>query len=386
MAFKRRSRALLTAVGLLIAGGTTIFAMLNGFWGLLVTSLIIGLWLAAANSRFASVPPAFRVGAGTTAPTGLAANPLLLDAAPIPMIAIQQGRASALNRAARQLFGTDDRVLPAPKALLDPDCRHFRYDGRQWRIDRVLLEGGAARSSTVATLIDVEQEDRAAEARATAEVIHVVGHELLNGLAPILSLAESGMGALAQPHLDIDLMREILGTLARRTEGLQRFTEAYRTLARLPEPLLRPISVGQITEDLARLFKVRWPEVRLIVDAEVDRSISLDRDQISQAIWALLQNAAEAALSAQGPEFEVRLTVKDFRSKLVIDVTDNGSGVSPEMVNRVFQPFFSTKAKGTGVGLSIARQIIHVHGGSLTLKPESRTTFRIDLPCRETLA
>ena len=209
-------------------------------------------------------------------------------------------------------------------------------------------------------------------------MIQVLGHELLNGLAPIASLAESGAVAVARPEVDVALLREILDTLARRAEGLQRFTEAYRAIARLPEPTRRAVPVGELTDDLARLFATRWPAVALSVAADAD-AWALDRDQIVQAVWALLQNAAEAATAAHaaGAEVALRITASDT---LAIEIEDNGPGVPADAVARIFRPFHTTKADGTGVGLSLARQIALAHGGTLTLASDAPTRFRLTIP------
>lgn len=229
----------------------------------------------------------------------------------------------------------------------------------------------------VAALIDVEQEERVAEARATAEMIHVLGHELLNGLAPIASLAESGVAALDAQTVDPALLREILATLARRAEGLQRFTEAYRALARLPEPLRRPVRIEDLADDLARLFAGRWPQVTLTLDA-APGSWPLDRDQISQAVWALLQNAAEAVAATD--RRAVALVARHDAAMLTIDIEDHGNGVAADQIGRIFRPFHTTKPDGTGVGLSLARQIALAHGGALTLEPGPPTRFRLAVP------
>ena len=261
-----------------------------------------------------------------------------------------------------------------PPALTDATATHLRHEGRGWRIDRVRVANG----QDVAALIDIEQEERAAEARASAEMIQVLGHELLNGLAPIASLAESGAAAVARHEVDVALLREILDTLARRAEGLQRFTEAYRAIARLPEPTRRAVPVGELADDLARLFATRWPAVALSVAADAG-AWTLDRDQIVQAVWALLQNAAEAATTAHaaGAQVALRITASDA---LGIEIEDNGAGVPADAVARIFRPFHTTKADGTGVGLSLARQIALAHGGTLTLAPDAPTRFRLTIP------
>nr|WP_231708485.1 HAMP domain-containing sensor histidine kinase [Sphingomonas populi] len=350
----------------------------QGLWGSLAGAELAAIWLTALIWWLAvrqRPTPAGEHGAARDIST----DRLVLDAAPTPMVMIDGGHARALNRAARRLFGTDDRILPVPRALIGHDTSHLRHEGRQWRINRVAL-GGAVKERSVVALIDVEQEERVGEARATAEMIHVLGHELLNGLAPIVSLAESGEAALGRRDLDPRLLREILGTLARRAEGLQRFTEAYRELARLPAPRLAAVPLSRMAKDLSRLFAGRWPGVTLIVQVEDGPDWPLDRDQLHQALWAILQNAAEAATTECGQGARVTLTIRYTEAHMLVDVEDNGAGVAPDDAARIFRPFHTTKPEGTGIGLSLARQIALAHGGSLILLPVPPTTFRLAMP------
>ena len=375
MVFKRGPSPIALSLGLVVAGIVAALAWQQGTWGLGAGAALVALWLAALNWWLVARPrDVVRPDPARTDDADGLVLRLLLDAAPTPLLAIDATAARALNRAARRLFATDDRILPVPPALTDATATHLRHEGRGWRIDRVRVANG----QDVAALIDIEQEERAAEARASAEMIQVLGHELLNGLAPIASLAESGAVAVARPQVDVALLREILDTLARRAEGLQRFTEAYRAIARLPEPTRRAVPVGELADDLARLFATRWPAVALSVTADAD-AWTLDRDQIVQAVWALLQNAAEAATTAHaaGALVALRITADDT---LAIEIEDNGAGVPADAVARIFRPFHTTKADGTGVGLSLARQIALAHGGTLTLAPDAPTRFRLTIP------
>jgi signal transduction histidine kinase len=183
---------------------------------------------------------------------------LLLDQMPTPLVGIEGKSARALNRAARTLFAAQDRIAPVPPAMLAPTMARMIHAGRHWRIDRVEA-GGTVGARTILALIDIEAEERSGEARAAAEMIHVMGHELLNGLAPIVSLAESGLAAWGQDEARrAQLMPEILATLARRAESLQRFTEAYRALARLPDPALADMVATAFLGDMALLFAGHW--------------------------------------------------------------------------------------------------------------------------------
>jgi signal transduction histidine kinase len=365
MGFRRGLRAIFLAIGLVACGVAASVAWYEGYWGLLTGAALIATWLGALN--LAMVVRARPIADPVTVAQDTVAPRLLLDAAPTPMLAIERGSVRVLNRAARHLFASDDRILPAP----DLEGSHLRYEGRSWRIDRVALG-----DRTVVALIDIEQEERAAEARASAELIQVLGHELLNGLAPIASLAESGLASV--DAADPALLREILATLARRAEGLQRFAEAYRALARLPDPALRLVEVRPMLDDLARLFAGRWPDMVLTVEVADGPPWALDRDQISQALWALLQNAAEAT-AGQG-DGRVTLTVSYIGAGLTIAVSDTGPGVPAATATHIFRPFHTTKPDGTGIGLSLARQIAHAHGGTLTLGTDTVTSFLLSLP------
>jgi signal transduction histidine kinase len=375
MASEHRLRTVATSSGLVACGIAAATAWHLGYWGLLAGAVLVALWLTAVEwwrTMRPAWPPA-------SAPVAAASDPLaprlLLDAAPTPMLVVEGGSTSALNRAARQLFATDDRLSVVPSELVDRGVSHLRHEARSWRIDRVVLG-----DIMVVALIDIGQEEHAAEARASAELIQVLGHELLNGLAPIASLAESGLAAVEHPNADPALLRDILSTLARRADGLQRFAEAYRSLARLPDPVVRAVAVAPMLADLARLFSGRWPGIALTVEAPGDLNWSLDRDQVSQTVWALLQNAAEAV--ADRPGGKVALKARGTDAGLVIDVVDNGPGLPPDAAQRIFRPFHTTKPGGTGIGLSLARQIAHAHGGSLTLSENTATLFRLLLPAR----
>ncbi len=373
--------AVATSLGLLVCGAICSAAVRHGLWGLLAGATLVAIWLTVLQWLNTSrVLPTIRPGEQSRDPKNSVVTKMLLDSAPTPLLGIEGLTVRALNRAARLHFATDDRILPVPAALQDGSAGHLRHEGRSWRIDRVDVTDAAEGVRSVVALVDVEHEERVAEARATSELIHVLGHELLNGLAPIVSLAESGLDAIGMRERDPALLSEILGTLARRAEGLQRFTEAYRALARLPEPCLRLVTIGGMVEDLARLFTARWPDVPLTVDLSAGLAWPLDRDQLSQAVWALLQNASEAASEAEEGSPNVWLSVRETGNDLVIRVGDNGAGIPVHVSDRIFRPFHTTKSDGTGIGLSLARQIAHAHGGALTLEKGLPTTFRLTVP------
>jgi len=267
---RRGWRAATLGVAIAACGIAGTYAWGRGLWGLLTGATLAAVWLTALawwNAAHMPAPPApdGPAGNGDAQADRATMQRLLLDAAPTPLLAIDGNIARALNRAGRSVFGTDDRIVPSHPALLHADTHYLHHEGRRWRIDRVATPAG----STVAALIDVEREESAAQARASAELIEVLGHELLNGLAPIVSLAESAQAAASSRPFDPVLLEEILGPLARRAEGLQRFASAYRDLARLPEPSMAPVSLEAFAQDLAHAFVKRWPAIALTVTTDI---------------------------------------------------------------------------------------------------------------------
>ncbi len=383
MVSNRGWRAVALGLGLTSGGIAGSFAWGAGMWGSVTTTVLICAWLlsvlwwnAARLAPSAAVLPSGN-DEGSDEEARAVLQQLLLDTAPTPLVALEDGSARALNRAARRLFGTDARIIPLPPALADPEAKFFLHEGHRWRIDRVTAKAGVPDLS-VAALIDIESEANLAEARASAELIEVLGHELLNGLAPIVSLAESAQTAAKADPVDGALLGEILGPLARRAESLQRFAEAYRQLSRLPVPVAHECDILQFARDLHQGFIRRWPQIYLGLDGPHTLRWPIDRDQLYQAIWALLHNAAEAV--DRQPDRQVDLRFYLDGARLVFDVLDTGTGVNPAKAVHIFRPFHTTKPGGSGIGLSLARQIAQAHGGTLELAGANPTTFRLTVP------
>jgi signal transduction histidine kinase len=231
--------------------------------------------------------------------------------------------------------------------------------------------------SAIVALVDVESEASLAEARASAELIDVLGHELLNGLAPIVSLADSAQRAADAEPINNALIREILGPLKRRAEGLERFARAYRELSRLPSPTMKQWNIAELLDDLRQGFVRQWPAIDFLVESDPMLVWQFDRDQLFQALWALLHNAAEAAGSA--PLASVTLSCRLVARRLTFEVTDSGNGIVPGSAVNIFRPFHTTKPHGSGIGLSLARQIAHAHSGTIEFVGADPTRFRLTL-------
>ncbi|MDJ0642715.1 MAG: HAMP domain-containing sensor histidine kinase [Erythrobacter sp.] len=385
---KERLPRAVQAVGITLAasfcGAILYYAWIEGLWGLGVGGLLCIVWSCAVaghkaigRSKLSHREEADREIDASGDRTIV--ERLLLDAVPVPLVAIHGGAPRAINRASRSLFETDDRILPFPPALLDPQTTQLTFANRAWRIDRVSAGSGGS-DLGLAVLIDVEKDRLAAEDAASAELIEILGHELMNGLSPIVSLAETARSAAEQQQSDNTLLLEILGPLSRRAEALHRFAASYHALAKLPDPDLREVPIDSLADDLRTAFEHTWPSVALEITSDDDIVFPIDPDQLYQAIWAILQNAAEAVASQTEARIEMRFDLGD--ESLAIVISDSGNGISAEAAPHIFRPFFTTKRTGSGIGLALARQIARSHGGTLALAGYSPAEFLLTVPRR----
>ncbi|WP_433911016.1 sensor histidine kinase [Sphingomonas yabuuchiae] len=370
---RRTVAAALSGLALAILGAATLLAWQRGMLGSILGAVLCIAWLIGMGCWVAARAGIGR-GEGELTRPAPDEPPIdaLFDQIPLPLLRVDAGRAQAINRASRRLFATDDRVIPTPPALLDAGQTQLRHEGRSWRIERVAGPG-----RTLAMLVDIEAERRAAEAHADNEMIDILGHELLNGLSPIVSLADSAQVAAERGDARLP---GILATLARRIEGLERFTRAYRMLARLPDPVRAAVDMNELVGDLSRLFAERF-DGRVMLSVEVPEGATgwCDRDQMTQGLWALLHNAAEAALAGTVAP-AVTMHVATEVDRLIACVSDSGQGVAAPERARIFRPFHTTKPEGSGIGLTLARRIAQAHGGTLNLLPMAVTTFEMVVP------
>lgn len=221
-----------------------------------------------------------------------------------------------------------------------------------------------------------------AETEAWQKLIRVLTHEIMNSIAPIISLSETVTERAVQNGMnerDYAIMLQAMQTIHRRSKGLLDFVENYRKLTRIPMPTLQIFPVSALFGDLQKLvqaegvrvvYAIRPPELRL----------HADRGMIEQVLINLLKNAVEACADSESPEIRVEAFRRDGMP--VITVSDNGSGIVPEALDKVFVPFFTTKPGGSGIGLSVCRQILNRHGGNITVASEMEkgTTFTMQFP------
>jgi two-component system, NtrC family, nitrogen regulation sensor histidine kinase NtrY len=217
-------------------------------------------------------------------------------------------------------------------------------------------------------LSEASEALRSEERSAWQRIIRVLGHEINNSLAPIKSIARSQLRALSEtglPHGIAGNLQHGLEIISGRADSLNRFLQSYAQLAKLPPPSTMLVALKDIIET-AREMESRLPIT--ILDGP-DLEIDVDPDQIEQALINLIRNAVESVLlnfeGAEPPLNTVVVSWEVTTASLVISIVDKGVGLSD--TNNLFVPFYTTKEKGTGIGLVLSRQIVEAHGGTLTI-------------------
>ncbi|PVX30327.1 sensor histidine kinase [Sphingomonas pokkalii] len=366
--------SLLRGMLLLLAGGAFMAAWSAGMYASALVAVLAALWGLVTGIVEARRPQLAPVAAPLTASDPAHRErrlTALLDLSPAPIVTLDgEGRLYAINRPARRLFGAADLVVDPPPLLVEAigDAAGrpatVAIGGRSYALTTSDFAHGGAQSR-LAALIDIDAELKAAEAATLRDLVQVLSHEIVNALTPIASLSRTAADMLDDANPALPALRDAVGTVARRAAGLQRFGESYRAMARLPVPRLQPVPASELAADLARLFATRWPELPLQVDVHGVPFLRADPDQVSAALWALLQNAAEAV--GNDAEGAVSLRIDVAEGQALFRVADNGRGIDAADREAIFRPFFTTKPEGTGVGLALARQIFLAHGGDLRL-------------------
>ncbi len=220
---------------------------------------------------------------------------------------------------------------------------------------------------------DIRAELDEKELESWQKLIRVLTHEIMNSVTPIISLSSSLNSILKDNRGEIrdkkvtGKLSDGLEAIMDRSSGLMKFTNAYQDLTRIPAPKIQPINLKDFIRKISTLY---LPEIQ---DKKISFSVNYkgkpekfngDPDLLEQVLINLVRNAAEAVKGGENPV--ISLTVENMPGYQVkIKVEDNGQGMNKETLDKIFVPFFSTKQGGTGIGLSLSRQIIMMHQGSI---------------------
>ena len=215
------------------------------------------------------------------------------------------------------------------------------------------------------------------ESEAWKKIVSIMRHEIMNSMAPIISLSETFSDS--EIEYDPETMNKTMQTIYRRSKGLVEFVQNYKSLTSIPKPQIELFNFSEMLSDIFSLLKAQSIKFNYDI-TPVNLTVKADRTQIEQVLINLIKNAWEASNKKENPVITVSAGF-DNNQRPQISVSDNGVGILPEVRNRIFIPFFTTKKNGSGIGLSICKQIIHAHGGniSVTSIPEEGSCFTIKL-------
>jgi len=239
------------------------------------------------------------------------------------------------------------------------------------------------------TLQDINSEIEQKEIEAWHKLIRILTHEIMNSVTPISSLTETMQSMLidkegkqkTQAAIEEETISDIrfsLNTIQKRSEGLLDFVDNYRKLTRVPKPVTELVNMGVFLSGIEKLMKpaLLRQDIALILTLEHEfLHARIDTTLIEQVLINLITNSTHALASR--PDKTITLTASSKESHVIIEVRDNGTGIPEKELKEIFVPFFSTKKEGSGIGLSLSKQIMSLHGGSIKVssQPGIGTSF-----------
>ena len=231
----------------------------------------------------------------------------------------------------------------------------------------------------VVSVSDINNELSEMQIESWSKLTRILTHEIMNSLSPITSLSDTLLH-LGRP-LDADVARG-LDTISATSRRLLTFVEGFRRFTRIPEPRREPFEVRELFREAVVLAAADRGAVAIRTDIEpADTMIYADRALLGQVAVNLLKNAREAVGDKPDGWIEIRSRI-DAAEQVVIEISNNGGAIPAEVIENIFTPFYTTKPDGSGIGLSLSRRIMQLHGGSLrlTCNTAQRVTFtlRID--------
>lgn len=235
------------------------------------------------------------------------------------------------------------------------------------------------RHLTIASMKNIHSALDSQETLAWQKLIRVLTHEIMNSITPIISLTEllgKRITQLEGNSQDKEEIMQMLDTIARRSDSLTRFVSGYREVSHLPQPLLQGVDAAQMAKSIAEFMNAGKDDITVSTPG-AKLTILADKGQIEQVLINLVRNARENGAN------HITISCGATQSgRVFIRVSDNGSGIEPEVQPRIFIPFFTTKPSGSGIGLTLARQIMLQHGGNIDVRsaPGEGSEFTLIFP------
>ncbi len=291
-----------------------------------------------------------------------------------------------LNKISKPLMNTLLKMKTGQKALIK-----IHDDNEQSNLSISATEFIMREQNfTLVSLQNIQSELEEKELEAWQQLIRVLTHEIMNSVTPIASLASTVNETInfdaqtTQPDLSEESKSDIAGalkTIQKRSEGLLHFVEAYRGLTRIPTPDFTNFSVLELIERVHQLMQTEILKKNIQCKIEIvpkDLKLTADSELVEQILINILKNAIQAIDGQANGRIDL-LSKIDDRGHIIIRVTDNGPGIPKDVQDNIFIPFFTTKEEGSGIGLSLSRQIMRLHRGSISMqsKPNEATVFTL---------
>lgn len=300
--------------------------------------------------------------------------------APVALWRREANKVVALNNAARKLLapGRSTNSASLMQCLQNaPENRRtiMRFDSEHGQ-ERALLAAQtmvlAGQETQLLALMPIESELEAETLTAWRQLVHVLTHEIMNSLTPIASLSRTAQEMLQERYPETvngesDDLVVALDAISRRATHLASFVGSYRRVSDMPAPTLEAVSLQALFARVQQLVSPDWQARGGTTSFTVEPTtleLMTDPGQLEQALINLIKNAAEATANVAEPA--VKVSAQLVRGgRLTIEVSDNGPGVPEGVETRIFTPFFSTRAQGSGIGLAVVRSLIHGMGGTI---------------------
>lgn len=232
------------------------------------------------------------------------------------------------------------------------------------------------------TFQDIKSEIEQKEVEAWHKLIRILTHEIMNSITPISSLTETMQMVLKDEDGNAKNLQDLndqaindilfsLQTIQKRSDAMLEFVEDYRKLTRIPKPQIEPVNINELLQSVNKLMiaELEKQQIKLILK-ETDDTLSCDMDSslVEQVLINLITNSIYAVNGKKNPQ--IILSAYEKGPLLIIEVTDNGKGMDKSQMEEIFVPFFSTKPNGSGIGLSLSKQIMSLHHGNIKVDSE----------------
>lgn len=301
------------------------------------------------------------------------------------MLTTESGHVEWMNPTAKEIVGESCLLERSAVDAISNNEEIVKLGGKEYALSHSFVTVGGSKRIIVA-MKNIQNAMERTEVDSWHKLVRVLTHEIMNSITPIISLSET-LCEMTNTNDSAEMLTQGLDVIHRRSQGLLNFVENYRKLTRVAMPTKRKIEVKGLFADLKKLYP--QPFVTFETDNDEDISVYADRGQLEQVLINLLKNAVEATTSTAVPQIRCTCQKESAgnKGKVTITVEDNGQGILPDVQERIFVPFFTTKKNGSGIGLSLCKQIMMNHGGEISIKSEDEkgtsVTIRIDDACHQ---